>query len=125
MSTSAPKPGLLEAAAILTLISGIVHLVSFCGLVIWVLIAGLASFGLACFLLPLAFVPLAMGVYELRYALALFATPLGVREPNRVLAIVEVCLILFGNVVALAAGVVALVAYSDEGVRRYWAGDVK
>ena len=120
-TASLTKPGLLEATAILTLISAIVHLVGFAGIFFWLLLAGLATFGLACFLLSLAFLPLVMAFFELRYALALLANPIRVSEPNKILAIVQVCLILCGNVVALAAGVVALVAYSDEAVLRYFA----
>jgi len=116
------KPALLQATAILALISGILHLIGCVGLVIGLTIAGLGSFGIACLFLPLAALPLAMGVIEVRYALALLSEPLHVERLNRTLAIVQVCLILFGNVLALAAGVVGLVADSDRAVQDYLAG---
>ena len=116
-----PKPGILEAAAILTMISGIVHILFFFGALVWLVIAGFASWGLACLLLPLAPVPLVLGIIEVRTALALLAHPVRAREPAKVLAIVQVCLILFGNAIALVTGVVALVAYSDTAVQSYFA----
>jgi len=120
-SSGAPaaKPGLLQAVGILALISGILHLIGCVGLVIGLSIAGLGSFGIACLFLPLAALPLAMGVVEVRYALALLSEPLRVERLNRTLSIVQVCLVLFGNVVALAAGVVGLVADSDRAVQDY------
>ena len=116
-----PKPGLLEATAILTLISGIVHLLAFGTAVVWFVFAGLATFGLVCLLFPLAFVPLVIGIIEVRTALDLLPHPVRAREPAKTLAIVQVCLILFGNVIALVTGVVALVAYSDTAVQSYFA----
>jgi len=123
MSTSAlpPKPGLLEATAILTLISGILHLVAVGSFLVWMLIAGLASFGFACLLLPLGCLPLVMGILEVRTALDLLPQPIRRSEPAKTLAIVQVCLILVGNVVALVTGIVALVAYSDATVQGYFA----
>lgn len=115
------KPGMLEASAILTIISGGVHLLGFVTLFIGLAIFGLATVGLGCCLLPLAFLPLALGLYEIRYGLKLMANPAGVFEANRGLAILQICLIVCGNVLAFAAGLVSLLAYSDERCGRYFA----
>ena len=116
-----PKPGLLEATAILTLISGIVHLLAFLTALFGFFVAGFATFGLACFLLPLTAIPLVIGIIEVRTALDLLPHPIRAQEPPKTLAIVQVCLILFGNVIALVTGVLALVAYSDTAVQSYFA----
>lgn len=110
------KPGLLEASAILNILSGVVHL---CGFV--VLTIALVATCIGCILLPLAFLPLLMGLYEIRYGLRLLANPAGVFEANRPLAIVQICLILCGNVVAFSTGLLSLIAYSDERCLRYFA----
>jgi hypothetical protein len=115
------KPGLLEASAILTIISGGVHLLGFVTLFVGLAIFGLATFGLGCCLLPLSFLPLFLGLYEVRYGLKLMADPAGVYEANRTLAIVQICLIVFGNILAFSAGLVSLLAYSDERSGRYFA----
>jgi hypothetical protein len=115
------KPGLLEASAILTILSGAVHLLGFVTLFIGLAIFGLATFGFGCCLLPLAFLPLLLGLYEVRYGLKLMANPAGVFEANRGLAIVQICLILCGNIVAFSAGLLSLIAYSDERCGRYFA----
>lgn len=115
------KPGLLEASAILTIISGGMHLLAFVTLFLTLLALAIGTFGILCCLLPLAFVPLFLGLYEIRYGLRLLANPAGVFEANRTLAIVQICLIVFGNVVAFTAGLVSLLAYSDERTGRYFA----
>lgn len=114
------KPGLLEASAILTIISGGLHLLAFVTLFLTLLALAIGTLGILCCLLPLAFVPLFLGLYEIRYGLRLLANPAGVFEANRTLAIVQICLIVFGNVVACTAGIVSLIAYSDERAVRYF-----
>jgi len=115
------KPGILEASAILTIISGGVHLLGFVTLFLTLLALAIGTLGILCCLLPLAFVPLFLGLYEIRHGLNLLANPARVFEANRTLAITQICLIVFGNVVAFTAGVVSLLAYSDERSGRYFA----
>jgi len=97
------------------------HLLGFATLFLVLVVLAIGTLGILCCLIPLAFVPLFLGLYEVRYGLRLLANPAGVYEANRTLAIVQICLIVFGNVVAFTAGVLSLIAYSDERATRYFA----
>jgi hypothetical protein len=98
-----PKPGLLEATAILTLISGIVHLLAFGTALLWFVFAGLAT-SVSCACSSRWRSCRSSWASSSAHALDLLPHPIRAREPAKTLAIVQVCLILFGNVIALATG---------------------
>lgn len=114
----AGKPDRLNAVILLTLISG--------GSNIFVALAGTSSLvlgtlgiGLIC-CAPLTLLPGVLGVFEVLYAFKLMAYPPVPVRPNQTLAALEICCILFGNVISLIAGIVALIFYNEPEIRTYF-----
>jgi hypothetical protein len=62
-----------------------------------------------------------LGVFELIYAARLLQVPPRPQQPSQLLAILEICVIVTGNVVSLVIGILALVFYGDPAVRAYFA----
>jgi hypothetical protein len=81
----------------------------------------IGSFGLGLFCAPVALLPLVLGIFELIYAANLLANPPKPAEPSQLLAILEICAILYGNAISLIVGILALVFYSDPEVKRFFA----
>ncbi len=110
-----PKPGKVQAIAILSLIDGILN-------VMWAptlglgLIASLVGICLA----PLAIYPLVVGVFGIIYAAKLLSShPVGV-QPNKTVAILQIVNIITGNVLSLVTGILSLVFYDDPEVEAYY-----
>jgi hypothetical protein len=112
------KPGLFTALSIFTLISGILNIISALSLTFAVVIG---TFGLGLLCAPLTIAPGILGIFEILYSMKLLANPPRPTQPSQVLAILEICCILFGGVPQAAAGIVALVAYNDPGIQQYFA----
>jgi hypothetical protein len=112
------KPGPVTAISILTLVSGIFNILL---ALIWT--AGVAIFTLGIGLLcsPLLILPAILGVFEIIYAAQLMVSPPRPMKPSMTIAILEIICILEGNVVALVAGVLALVFYNEPVVKNYFA----
>jgi hypothetical protein len=113
----ADTPGLVTAIAILTLLSGLIN-------IMW----GLnIAFGLAISIVllciaPLGLLPVVLGVFEILYAIKLLSSPPRKVPANQTIAILEVCSILFFNILSCIAGVLVLIFYTDPSVRTYFAG---
>ncbi|MBN2386922.1 MAG: hypothetical protein JXB85_07870 [Anaerolineales bacterium] len=116
--TGPQKPGKIQAVAILTLISGITN-------ILWMLllymITSLGTAFIGCLALPFFVPPIVLGVFEIVFASKLLATPMKTNQPSPAIAIMEIICILTGNLVAVAAGIVALVVYNDPEVKDYFA----
>lgn len=110
-----PKPGLLQAAVVLTLISGIVNILN-SGLLAAALL--MSCFGAIC--IPVAVLPLTLGIFEIIYAMKLLPARPEPAQPNQTLAILQICSVLWGGVISVVAGVLALVAYNDLSVRAWF-----
>lgn len=104
--------------AVLTLISGISNIVY--PLIVGLVIV-LGTFFVGAIYLPIIIPPIVLGIFEISYALDLMKDPVAVKEPNQVIAILEVVAILFGNVLSAIVGIVALVFYNDQSVKEYFA----
>jgi hypothetical protein len=110
------KPSLVQAIAIMTLVNGILN-------ILW---GGGAALGLTigivtiC-LVPFALLPIALGIFEIIYAVKLLANPPQPVQPSQAIAIMEICCILFANVISLVVGILALVFYNDVTVKAYFA----
>jgi hypothetical protein len=118
---TAQKPGKIQTIAIMTLISGISNIL---WMILWgmfILIGAVASLGIGCLFIPLVIPPIVLGVFELIYAGKLLPTPAKPVQPSLTLAILEIICILTGNVISAAAGIVAVVLYSDPEVKAYFA----
>jgi hypothetical protein len=118
-STPIPTPPQIKSQkvqviAVLMLISGIINVLIGLGLV-----AGLAlSLVLIC-CSPVGLLPMALGIFELVYAIRLLSS--GTEPPSyatmQVIAILEIVSILAGNFISLVIGIVNLVMLNDPEVR--------
>lgn len=111
------KPGMVTALGVLTLVSGIINILTGLGLT-GGLVLGTLGLGLLC--APVTVLPAILGVFEVLYAIKLLANPPVPVQFSQTIAILEICCILFGNVIALVVGILALVFYSDAQVRGYF-----
>jgi hypothetical protein len=105
-----PKPGSVQAIAIVTLISGILNI-----------IIGVTVIPLSFFIwtLPGAF-SIVVGIMEVIYATKIMPDPIKPTRPARHIAIMEIINIINGSITSLAAGIVALVFYSNKDVTDYF-----
>jgi len=119
LSQTAPvKPGKLQAIAIMTMISGILHVIAG---ISW-LFFGLSLFlvGVVFTIIPASYVTV-LGVLEIINATKLLSTPIRLSTPPKYLAIMEIIGIIFCDVVGLVIGILNLVFYNDEEVQRCFA----
>jgi hypothetical protein len=115
------KPDRLTAIAVMTLVSGIFNLFWSIGIFILVAIFGVGTLLIGCICLPLCIYPLALGILEIVYAAKLLRNPISPQlKPAYHIAVMEIIDMLFGNAIALIAGVMALILYNDVAVRRYF-----
>jgi len=110
------RPGMVSAIGVLTLISGIVNVLAGLGIG-----AGLALSVVLLCVAPLGALPIVLGVFEILYALKLLADPPQPVRPNQTIAILEIVCFLFGNGLAGITGVLALIFYSETGVKAWFA----
>jgi len=114
----AEKPGMVTTVMILTLISGILNILLALGLTATIV---LGTFGIGLLCAPITILPGILGIFEILYAVKLMSNPPQPVVPSQALAIMEICMILFGNIVSTVAGILALVFYNDITVKTYFA----
>ena len=115
---SLQKPELLKALAIITLINGILNILYGIGVTTAIL---LGAFFLGIICAPITILPIILGVFEILYAVKLLANPPQPVHPSTAIAVFEIVMIISGNVISLVVGILALVFYSDAGVKSYFA----
>ena len=103
-----PKPGVLTAVAVLTLIDGILNLLA--GLAWMITIIGA----------PIGIYSIVLGIMELVYAPKILADPIRVRQPATHIAIMQIINIISFSVISLVIGILALVFYNDPRVKSYF-----
>jgi hypothetical protein len=118
MSNIPQKPGNVQAIAIMTLINGILNIIAGLSITAAVAISTL-GIGLLCF--PLTMAPSVLGVFEILYATKLMSNPPHPVKPSQTIAILEICCIIFGDVLSVVVGILALVFYNDANVKAYFA----
>ncbi|MFP4343761.1 MAG: hypothetical protein ACLFU8_03610 [Anaerolineales bacterium] len=111
------KPGKITALTILTLISGITNIV-WALFATFMIVVGSMGIGLVC--APITILPLVLGIFEIIWAAKLLSTPPKPVQPSQTIAIAEIAAVLSGNVISLAAGIMALVFYNDPEVVAYF-----
>ena len=116
--TTEAKPGKVTTLTVMTLISGIVNILWGIGLTATIV---LGSFGIGLICAPVTILPAVLGIFEILFASKLLSNPPSPTKPSQTLAILEICCILVGNLISLAAGIVALVMYNDPEVERFFA----
>ncbi len=111
-----PRPAKVQTIGILMLISGAVNICIGLGIV-----AGfLLSIVLIC-CIPVAALPLALGIFEVIYGLRLIGSgqePVQ-RDTLQTVAILEIASILCSNMIAFLAGIVNLLLLNDPEVMGY------
>jgi len=112
---SSQKPGMIQAIAIMCLISGILNIMWGIGLSITLLV-GLVTI---C-LIPLGVFAIVVGVFEILYAIELLPDPIRAKKPAQHVAIMEIINIISGNVISLIIGVLSLIFYNDPQVKAYF-----
>jgi hypothetical protein len=112
-----PRPAKVQTIGILMLISGAVNICIGLGIV-----AGfLLSIVLIC-CIPVAALPLALGIFEVIYGLRLIGSgqePVQ-RDTLQTVAIFEIASILCSNMIAFLAGIVNLLLLNDPEVMGYF-----
>jgi hypothetical protein len=114
------KPGKVQAIAVYSLVLGIMHAIGALGLLAYSLIAGLVTFGIGCLFLVLVPLPAAAAVLEIVYSTKLLPDPIKPTQLGKTVAIVEITCVLACLPLAVAAGIVSLVFYSDPEVKAYF-----
>jgi hypothetical protein len=99
----------------MTLISGIVN-------VFWGVIASHSAIstiiGILC--VPITILPAILGVVEIVYAARLLGGSAQPARPSTGIAALEIACILVGNAFSMVVGILALVFYNDQIVKRYF-----
>lgn len=116
-STAMVKPGLVTALGVMTLVSGIINILTGLGITATVVL-GTLGIGLIC--APITFVPAIFGIFEVLYALKILANPPVPVQFSQTIAILEILCIAFGNAIAMIVGILALVFYNDALVKNYF-----
>lgn len=111
------KPAKIQTMAVLVLVNGILNIVGG-GILALLIIIGTVGIGLLC--APVLILPIVLGVFEIIYGINLMADPPKVKEPSMALAILEICNILYLNVIGVVVGVLSLVLINDEEVKDYF-----
>ena len=110
--TTISKPGLVQAIAVITLVSGIISLMYGC---FWLL--GLMP-TIICW--PFAGYPIATGILEVVYAARLLQDHPRNMRPARHIAVMEICEVVFLNPVSMIAGILVLAFHQDPVVQEYF-----
>ncbi len=111
------KPGMVTALGVMTLVSGIVNILTGLGITV-ATVLGTLGIGLLC--APITFLPAILGIFEVLYALKILANPPVPVQFSQTIAILEILCIVFGNAIALIVGILALVFYNDVTVKNYF-----
>jgi hypothetical protein len=109
------RPNYVSAMTIMPIVSGVINILAAIGLFILVLI-GTLGIGLLC--APLFLVPFILGIFEILYGINLNNNK---AKNTIVIAILEMCSLLWGNVVSAIMGVLLLVFSNDPQVKEYFA----
>jgi hypothetical protein len=110
------KPGLVQTITIMTLINGILNIL-WGGMATLAMIPGVVTLCLT----PFTILPVILGIFEIIYAAKLLANPPQPVRPSQTIAVLEICCIVFGNLISLVVGILALVFYGDAEVKTYFA----
>jgi hypothetical protein len=97
------------------IISGVINILA--AIVLTVLIV-FGTFGIGLVCAPLFLVPFILGIFEIIYGVSLNNNK---AKNTMVIAILEICSLLWGNVVSAIMGVLMLVFSNDPQVKEYFA----
>jgi len=108
------RPNFVTAMMIMPIISGVINIFAAIGWTLLIVI-GTLGFGLIC--APLFLVPFILGIFEILYGVSLNDNK---AKNTIVIAILEICSLLWGNVLSAVMGVLMLVFSNDPQVKEYF-----
>jgi hypothetical protein len=111
------RPDMVTAIGVMTLVNGILNILAGLGLTMGV-IFGTIGLGILCS--PITLLPAVRGVFEILYASKIMANPPQPVQFSQTIAILEICCILYANVISLVVGILALVFYNDQSVKDFF-----
>jgi hypothetical protein len=111
------KPGKIQAIGIMTMINGILNIMAGITATVGVVL-GTLGIGLLC--APLTLIPSILGVVEVVYSLKVINNPPQNVKPWTTLAVIEICCIVWGNVISAVVGVINLVFFNDIEVKAWF-----
>jgi len=123
-----PKPNSLQVITILMLINGILNIIGWLGASVAILFSfitgAIATFGigLCCFpVLIIPLLPIALGICEIIFAARLLSSgrPRVSFNALQTIAILEICTLLFVNVLSVVVGILNLVFLNEAEVKNY------
>ena len=117
-SSVAEKPSMFTAISIMTLVNGILNVLY--GLTLTLGIA-CSTLGIGLLCAPLTIMPTVLGVFEIIYGAKLLASPPKPVQPSIALGVLEICCVLWGNLISPVVGILNLVFYNDDSVKAYFA----
>ena len=117
-SSVVEKPGMFNAISIMSLVNGIINVIYGLALTAGIVCSTL-GIGLLC--APLTILPTVLGIFEIIYAAKLLSNPPKPIQPSIVLGILEICCVLWGNLISPVVGILNLVFYNDDSVKAYFA----
>jgi hypothetical protein len=110
-----PKPGYVQAIAIMCLVDGIVSLLFGVGAAL-VLVCGVIT--VCC--VPIALYSVVLGILEIGYASQVLPDPIRATRPATYLAVMQIINIINWDPIALTIGILSLVFYNDAQVKEYF-----
>jgi len=117
-SAAVVRPNLASALGIMTLVNGALNILLGLSLTASIVV-GTIGLGIICS--PITLLPAVLGIFEILYAVKIIANPPQPVKFSQTIAILEICCILFGNVISLIVGILALVFSNDPSVKAYFA----
>ena len=109
------KPNYVTAMTIMPIVSGVVNILAAIVLFI-LLLVGTLGIGLLC--APLFLIPVILGIFEILYGVNLNNKK---AKNTMVIGILEICSILWGNILSAIMGALLLVFSNDPEVKEYFA----
>jgi len=115
-----PKPGKVTAMGIITICSGAINAMLALIYFFYVLLVGLATFGIGCIFIIF---PLYLGlvaIFEIMYGIKLLANPMRLERPSIAVPVLQFTTVIACSVLAVVAGILNLVFGSDPEVKAYF-----
>lgn len=109
------RPSNINAIATMTIISGALNIVSSLAISFTLV---LSLLGLIC--VPITLLPAVLGIFEILYGVKLLANPAQPVKPSKAIAILEIVIFIYLNVVSGVIGILALTMYTDPEVEAYF-----
>ena len=111
-----PKPGKVQAIAIMCLVDGILNILIGCSVSL-ILICGIVT--ICC--IPIGIYPIVVGIFEIIYATKILPDPIRAFKPAQYLAVMQLVNFICAGIISLVVGILSLVFYSDAEVKAYFA----